>query len=77
MKKHYENVALNFKDNWVRMEITKLKELSVSDVKKTLTDLFEFLRNFQYIDKMMDIKSSVYEKAANAMKTNKATTETK
>lgn len=46
MSKHYENVALNFKDNWVRMEITKLKDLSVSDIKKTITDLYEFLSNF-------------------------------
>ena len=68
MVKHYENVALMFKDNWVTMEITKIKDLSVSNVKKTLTDLISFLKDYQYFDKIMEIKSNLYNEAINYMK---------
>ena len=46
VKKHYENVAILYSDNWVKLEITKLKDLSVADIKKTINDLYEFLRDY-------------------------------
>lgn len=68
VSKHYENVALKFQDNWVRMEITKLKDLSTSDVKKTITDLYDFLSNYQYLEKMQEVKSNLYQEAISFMK---------
>lgn len=50
------------------MEITKLKDLSTSDVKKTITDLYDFLSNYQYLEKMQEVKSNLYQEAISFMK---------
>ncbi len=60
LAKHYENVSVIVRDNWMRLDFNKDGHVSVEDIKHGAQELFEFLRNFDYLNAATEIKSSLY-----------------
>lgn len=60
LAKHYENVHVLFRDNWMRLDFNKDGQVSIEDIKTGAQELFEFLRNFDYLQAATEIKSSLY-----------------
>ena len=68
LAKHYENVHVLFRDNWMRLDFNKDGQVSIEDIKTGAQELFEFLRNFDYLQAATEIKSSLYQEAIKYMK---------
>lgn len=68
LSKHYENVQVLIRDNWMRLDFNRDGHVSVEDVKKSAQELFDFLKNFDYLQAASDIKSSLYQEAIKYMK---------
>lgn len=61
--KTYSNVVVFVQDNWMRLDFNKDGTVSIDDVRQGLKELYEFLKNYDYIEATTRIKSSVYEEA--------------
>lgn len=68
LARHYENVQVLIRDNWMRLDFNKDGHVSLDDIKTGATELFEFLKNFDYLSKATEIKSSLYQEAIKYMK---------
>jgi hypothetical protein len=68
LAKHYENVTVLIRDNWMRLDFNKDGHVSIEDIKQGANELFEFLKNFDYLQKATEIKSSLYQEAIKYMK---------
>lgn len=68
LAKHYDNVTVIIKENWMRLDFNKDGQVSIEDVKQGAQELFEFLRNFDYLQKATEIKSSLYSEAIKYIK---------
>jgi hypothetical protein len=66
--KHYENVQVLIRDNWMRLDFNKDGHVSIDDIKLGASELYEFLKNFDYLQAATDIKSSLYQEAIKYMK---------
>lgn len=66
--KHYENVTVLIRDNWMRLDFNKDGHVSIEDIKQGAQDLLEFLKSFDYLTKATEIKSSLYQEAIKYMK---------
>ena len=63
INKHYDNVQVFFKDNWMRLDFQKYSQLTAEDVKKAISDLYDFMKNYDYFEKISEIKSKLYDEA--------------
>ena len=68
LAKHYENVNVLINDNWMRLDFNKDGQVSIEDIKIGAQELFDFLRNFDYLQAATEIKSSLYQEAIKYMK---------
>jgi hypothetical protein len=68
LSKHYENVQVLIKNNWMRLDFNRDGHVSAEDIKKSAQELFDFLKNFDYLQAASDIKSSLYQEAIKYMK---------
>jgi len=68
LSKNYENVQVLIRDNWMRLDFNKDGHVSIEDIKQSAQDLFEFLKNFDYIQTATEIKSNLYQEAIKYMK---------
>jgi hypothetical protein len=68
LAKNYENVTVLIRDNWMRLDFNKDGHVSIDDIKQGAGELLEFLRNFDYLTKATEIKSSLYQEAIKYMK---------
>ena len=68
LAKHYENVHVLIRDNWMRLDFNKDGQVSIDDIKKGAQELFEFLKSFDYLQAATEIKSSLYQEAIKYMK---------
>lgn len=50
-------------DNWLRLDFNNDGTVSIDDVRKAMHELYEFLKNYDYIEATTKIKSNVYEEA--------------
>lgn len=50
VNEHYDNVKVVLSDTWMRLDFDKDGIVSMEDFKKGLLRLYEFLRNFHYIE---------------------------
>jgi hypothetical protein len=66
--KRYENVKVFARDSWLRLDFNNDGKVSLDDLKKGAHELFEFMKNYEYIQKAIDIKSAIYEEAIKLMK---------
>lgn len=67
----YSNVSVFVQDNWLRLDFNSDGKVSMDDLRKGLTELYEFLKSYDYIEATQKIKSAVYEEAQKYIKTNK------
>jgi len=72
---HYENVKVELQKNWIKLDFDQDGIVSVSDFKESLTQLYQFLLSFNYLHEAQTIKSSVYSKAVNYLKTKEQNSE--
>lgn len=56
------------KDNWMRLDFNHDGKVSLEDIRKGIHDLYEFMRDFDYFNKALDIKSTLYNEAIKLMK---------
>jgi len=68
VRKNYENVSVLMKDNWMRLDFNHDGKVSFEDIRKGMTELFEFMKNFDFFNTAMDIKSTIYSEAIKLMK---------
>lgn len=68
IQKTYSNVVVFVQDNWLRLDFNKDGTVSLDDVRKGLQELYEFLKNYDYIEATTRIKSTVYEEAKRYLK---------
>ena len=52
----------------MRLDFNKDGHVSIEDIKKSAQELFEFLKNFDYLQAATSIKSSLYQEAIKYMK---------
>ena len=64
----YDNVKVFARDSWLRLDFNNDGKVSIEDLKKGAHELFDFMKNFEYIQKAIDIKSAIYEEAIKLMK---------
>ncbi len=67
VKEHYENVQVFIKENWLRLDFNNDGHVSKEDLKKGLTEIYEFIKNFEYYETAVEIKSSLYKEAIKYM----------
>jgi hypothetical protein len=68
LARNYENVTVLIRDNWLRLDFNKDGQVSIEDIKKSAHELLEFLKRFDYLSAVTEIKSSLYEEAIRYMK---------
>lgn len=52
----------------MRLDFNKDGQVSIDDIKVGAQELFEFLKNFDYLQAATEIKSSLYQEAIKYMK---------
>ena len=73
VNKTYSNVTLFVHENWLRLDFNKDGTVSIEDMRQALTKLYEFLKNYDYIEASTRIKSSIYLEAQKLIKSTKQT----
>lgn len=73
VNKTYSNVTLFVHENWLRLDFNKDGTVSIEDMRQALTQLYEFLKNYDYIEASTRIKSSIYLEAQKLIKSTKQT----
>lgn len=66
--KTYSNVTVFVQDNFMRLDFNGDGKVDMDDMRKSLTELYTFLKNYDYIEATQRIKSTVYEEAHKYMK---------
>ena len=61
VKDRYDNVKFFIHKNWLRLDFDCNGQVSSEDIKKNFLELFEFLKNFEYYQKAVEIKCKLYE----------------
>lgn len=56
----------------MRLDFNNDGSVSVDDLRKGVTQLYEFLKNYDYIEATTRIKSQIYEEAQKYIKANQA-----
>ena len=74
LEKHYSNLQVIIKDSWLQLDLEKVKNIDKAQLTQMLKDLFNFLQNFEYLDKLVEIKNAIYQEAQAYIKTEKGVT---
>lgn len=64
----YSNVTVFMHENWMRLDFNKDGSVDADDLRKNLTELYSFLRNYHYIEETLKISSSLYDEAKKMIK---------
>ncbi len=70
VKEHYENVTIMIKDSWMKLDFDNDGKVSFEDLRQGVCELYEFLKNYNYIEKVRDIRSKLYVQAISHMRGN-------
>lgn len=68
VKEHYDNVSIRIQDNWLKLDFNNDGKVSFTDLKQGVSELYEFLVNYDYIQKATEIKNTLYDEAIKYMK---------
>jgi len=71
VKETYSNVQVFVKDNWMRLDFNKDGSVTMEDLRQKIKEFYEFLKNYDYIQTTMEIKSNLYNRAVQLMKKEK------
>ena len=63
MANTYSAVSVTVSGTWMRLDFDSDGSVSVDDLKKSVFGLYEFLRNFDVIEKTTQVKSQLYTDA--------------
>jgi hypothetical protein len=63
VRKTYSNVSIFVKDNWLRLDFNADGVVTMDDMRIGLTQFYEFLKSFDYIEATTRIKSTIYDEA--------------
>lgn len=63
VNKTYSKVQVSVQDNWMRLDFDKDGEVSTEDLKKSMHSLYEFLINYDVLEKTTQIKGQLYTEA--------------
>ena len=66
--RNYENATVLLNENWMRLDFNKDGSVSIDDIKRSAQEFFEFLKNYDYMQKATEIKSSLYQEAIKYIK---------
>ena len=55
------------KENWLRLDFNNDGHVSKEDLKKGLSEIYDFIKNFEYYQTAVEIKSSLYKEAIKYM----------
>ena len=64
----YSNVQIFVNQNWMRFDFNQDGQVSMDDMRNNLTQFYEFLKNYDYIDAKTRITSKLYEQTVKCMK---------
>lgn len=67
IKDHYSNVQVMIKDSWMRLDYNKDGQVSKEDLQKGVHELYEFIINYEYLQKAIEIKNKLYNEAIKYM----------
>ena len=67
MRQNYQNIQVIVSDNWMRLDFNQDGQVSVEDLRKAIQELYEFFRNYDYISRATEIKSTLYSEAIKYM----------
>lgn len=70
IKKTYTNVTVFVQDAWVRLDFNQDGKVDMDDMRKSLTELYAFLKSYDYIEATQKIKSAVYTEAQKYIQSN-------
>lgn len=68
IREYYDNVQVYMKDNWMKLDFNNDGKVSLEDLKKGVADLYDFMINYDYIEKASEIKNKLYDEAIKYMK---------
>ena len=74
--KTYSNVTVFVHENWIRLDFNNDGSVSIDDLRKGLSQLYDFLKNYDYIEATTRIKSQIYEEAQKYIKANETARQT-
>jgi hypothetical protein len=77
VSEHYENVTVFAHKTWLRMDFNNDGAVTTEDLKESFKGLYEFIKNYQYYEKAVEIKSQLYQEAIKYMKKDVQEGETK
>mmetsp|Transcript_15900 Transcript_15900/g.24511 ORF Transcript_15900/g.24511 Transcript_15900/m.24511 type:complete len:220 (+) Transcript_15900:49-708(+) len=67
VSKTYSTVQVTVQGNWMRLDFDDDGSVSVDDLKKSMVGLYEFLKNFDLVERTSQIKSKLYQDAITFM----------
>jgi len=50
-------------ENWLRLDFNQDGSVGMDDLRKSVTKLYDFLQNFEYLEATTKIKSQIYAEA--------------
>ena len=65
----YNKVQVTISGSWMRLDFDHDGSVSIEDMKKSMFSLYDFLKNYDVIEKTTDIKSKLYTDAIKYMQT--------
>lgn len=72
VRKTYSNVTIFVKDNWLRLDFNADGVVTMDDMRTGLTQFYEFLKSFDYIEATTRIKSTIYDEAKRLVSSSAA-----
>ena len=67
VSKTYSCVTVHAKDCWLRLDFDKDGSVTVQDLKNSMIGLYEFLKDFKFLEEMSNIKCQLYQQAIEYM----------
>jgi len=68
----YSNVSVFMHENWMRLDFNQDGSVDAEDLRKNLTELYNFLLNYHFIEETLRISSSLYDEAKKMIKKDAA-----
>ena len=68
IRKTYSNVQVFMHDNYLRLDFNQDGSVSMEDLRSSLTQFYEFLKSYDYIQETTRISSDLYTKAVGMIK---------
>ena len=68
IRRTYSNVQVFMHDNYLRLDFNQDGSVSMEDLRSSLTQFYEFLKSYDYIQETTRISSDLYTKAVGMIK---------